>query len=153
MRAKAKESMSRFTVFMFTSLALCAAATASAQEGGVTLRVDRGTVMTSQGGEFASARSGQSVVAGERLMITEGATATLTYPKGCARQFSAPGVYVISAACPTTTQGTDWAGAAKIVAGGVVMAAVLHDMDQTMASANGGRATAPSDDDSPPVSR
>lgn len=149
MRAGAKESMSRFIVFIATSLALCAAA--SAQEGGVTLRVDRGTVMTSQGGEFASARSGQSVVAGERLMITEGATATLTYPKGCARQFSAPGVYVIGAACPTTTQGTDWAGAAKIVVAGVVMAAVLHDMDQTMASANGSRAAVPAD--SPPVSR
>ena len=124
--------MTRFTtLFVAASLALSAAVTASAQDTTPTLRVDQGAIMTSQGGEFANAQSGQPLVAGSRLMVTEQAAATLTYGNGCSRTYTAPGVYVVQAECvkPAAT-GTDWAGAAKIAGGVVVTAAILASMDK-----------------------
>ncbi len=124
--------MTRFTtLFIAASFALSTAATASAQDTGATLRVDQGTIMTSQGGEFANAQSGQVLVVGSRLMVTEQSAATVTYSKGCTRTYSAPGVYVVQADCTKgAAAGTDWAGAAKIAGGVVVTAAILHNMDQ-----------------------
>jgi hypothetical protein len=124
--------MTRFTtLFIAASLALSTAATASAQDTSATLRVDQGTIMTSQGGEFANAATGQALVAGSRLMVTEQSAATGTYDKGCTRSYTAPGVYVVQADCTkAAAAGTDWAGAAKIVGGVVVTAAILHNMDQ-----------------------
>lgn len=124
--------MTRFTaLFIAGSLALSTAATASAQDTAATLRVDQGTIMTSQGGEFANAQTGQALVPGSRLMVTEQSAATVTYDKGCTRTYTAPGVYVIEANCTKAgAVGTDWAGAATIVGGVAVGAAVLHNMDQ-----------------------
>lgn len=133
--------MPKFTTLCIAaSLALATPLLASAAEdASVTLRVDRGSVMASQGGEFVSAHSGQLLVAGERLMVSEGAIATLTYDDNCTREYSAPGVYVIEASCvKAAVLGTDWAGAAKVAAGVAVGAALLHGMEQT---------------DAPPVSR
>ena len=120
------------TLFVAASLALSAAATASAQDASATLRVDRGTIMTSQGGEFANAQTGQALVPGSRLMVTEQSAATVTYAKGCTRSYTAPGVYVVEANCNKAAgaTGTDWAGAAKITGGVLVTAALLHNMDQ-----------------------
>jgi len=124
--------MTRFAaLFIAASLALSTAATASAQDTTATLRVDQGTIMTSQGGEFANAVTGQALVAGSRLMVTEQSAATVTYDKGCVRTYTAPGVYTVEANCTkAAVVGTDWAGAAKIAGGVVVTAAILHSMDQ-----------------------
>lgn len=125
--------MTRFTsLFVAASLALSVAATASAEDSAPILRVDSGTIMTSQGGEFANAQTGQALVAGERLMVTEQSAATVTYAKDCTRTYSAPGVYVIEADCrkAAAIAGTDWAGAATVVGGVVVAAALLEQMDQ-----------------------
>lgn len=132
--------MTRFaSVFAVASLAVFASSAASAAEQAATLRVDRGSVMTSQGGEFATANSGQVLVAGERLMVGENATATVIYDNDCKREYNAPGVYVIDATCvKAAALGTDWVGAAKVAGGVAVGAALLNSMEQT---------------DGPPVSR
>ena len=86
--------------------------------------------MTSRGGEFAAARNGQGVVAGERLMLSEDSAATLAYANGCQREFSAPGVYVVGVDCQKAA-GVDWGGAAQVATGVAAGAAVLHGMDET----------------------
>ena len=129
--------MTKFVVLLATaSFALSAAATAAEQAP--TLRVDRGNVMASQGEEFATAQSGQSLVPGSRLMLAEDSAATVTYANDCSRRYTAPGVYVVEADCQKGAAGTDWAGAAKIVTGVAVGAALLENMEQV---------------DAPPVSR
>ena len=133
--------MTRFaSVFAVASLAVFASSAASAAEQAATLRVDRGSVMASQGGEFATANSGQVLVVGERRMVSENSSATVVYGNDCKREYTAPGVYVIDATCvkAAATGGTDWVGAAKIVGGVAVGAALLNGMEQT---------------DAPPVSR
>ena len=133
--------MTKFTaLFAATSLALVVSADAfAAEDATATLRVDRGSVMASRGGEFATATSGQVLVVGERLMVAENSTATLTYDDDCTREYSAPGVYVIEATCvKAAAMAVDWAGAAKIVGGVAVGAALLNNIE---------------DIEAPPVSR
>ncbi|NDK38728.1 hypothetical protein DT603_07725 [Pseudoxanthomonas gei] len=124
--------MTRFTtLFLAASFALTAAATASAQDTSATLRVDQGTIMASEGGSFATAQTGQALVAGSRLMVAEQSAATVTYAKGCTRTYTAPGVYVVEANCTkAVVAGTDWASAAKIAGGVVITAALLENMDK-----------------------
>lgn len=132
--------MTKFaSLIIAASFALTASAAASAADGDVTLRVDRGGVMTSQGGEFASAQTGKSLVEGDRLMVTEGSTATLFYDNDCKREYTVPGVYVVEGSCrmAAVDAGTDWASAAMIAGGVAIGAAILANMDET----------------SPPVSR
>jgi len=124
-------------LFAASILFLAIPAAAADQDPAATLRVDQGSVMTSQGGEFATAQSGQGVVAGERLMLAEDSVATLAYADGCQRQFSAPGVYVVEAECRKDTA-VAWGDAAKVAGGVAIGAAVLANMDET---------------DPPPVSR
>lgn len=126
--------MTKFASLMIAvSLALTASVSASASDVDATLRVDRGSVMTSQGGEFSSAQTGKVLVEGERLMVTEGAVATVIYDEDCTREYSAPGVYVIERDCKRVAAlaGTDWASAAKIAAGVGVGAAILDNMDKS----------------------
>ena len=133
--------MIKFTVLVVaTSLALAVSSAAiAADQPTASLRVDRGSVMVSQGGEFATASSGQALVVGERLMVSENSTATVIYDNDCKREYNAPGVYVIDATCvKAAAVGTDWAGAAKVAGGVAVGAALLNGMEQT---------------DAPPVSR
>lgn len=127
--------MSKFASLMVAaSFALTASAAASAADGEITLRVERGSIMTSQGGEFASAQSGKVLFNGERLMVTEGSAATVFYDEDCKREYSVPGVYVIEPECKrgaVAATGTDWASAAMIAAGVGVGAAILDNMDKT----------------------
>ena len=126
--------MSKLASLMIAaSLALTASAAASAADGDITLRVERGGIMTSQGGEFASAQSGKMLVEGERLMVTEGSAATVFYSNNCTREYNAPGVYVIERDCKrgaVVARNTDWAGAGMVAAGVVVGAALLENMDK-----------------------
>ena len=122
------------SLMIAASLALTASAAASAADGDITLRVERGSIMTSQGGEFASAQSGKVLFEGERMMVTEGAAATVFYDEDCKREYSAPGVYVIERDCKrgaVVATGTNWRAAGMITGGVLVGAAILENMDKS----------------------
>jgi PKD repeat protein len=52
--------------------------------------------MTSNGGEFASASTGEGIQAGERLMVSEGGSATVDFANGAVVNYTAPGVYTVN---------------------------------------------------------
>ncbi|MEO5595574.1 MAG: hypothetical protein ABIQ97_00285 [Lysobacteraceae bacterium] len=63
--------------------ALVCASAAYAGDAEVTLSGQKGTVMVNSGKQFVSAKAGQSLKQGDRVMVMEGGTATVTYPNGC----------------------------------------------------------------------
>ena len=145
------------SLIIVASVALTASAAASAAVAAAVLQVDRGTIMSSEGGEFATARTGKVLIEGQRLMVTEDAAATLRYSNGCLRQYSVPGVYLVAATCElvadasvpaasgavgagagTAATGTAWGIVGAIAAGVAVGAALLDNMEQV---------------DAPPISR
>jgi len=122
------------SLFVAVSLAMAAPVTASAQEAvNATLRVENGNVMTSQGGEFATAQSGQVVATGNRLMVAENSAATVIFSATCQRQYTSPGVYTIQRVCEpgVARVGTDWVSAGKIALGVGVGAAILANMEES----------------------
>lgn len=104
-----------------------------------TLRVDTGAVKTSTGGDFTAAATGQRIRAGERLMLEEGGTATLTYGNDCQMTLTAPGVYTVPTTCHRQS-----AGLLRPVA---ITAGVLLGVGVVAAIGGGG------DKDPPPASR
>ena len=95
------------------ALALAIAAAVSpalAQEVIGTLTINQGTVMTSTGGEFASAATGEAIQVGEQIMVSEGASASVTFSNGVVTNLTT-GVHTIS--------GLPAAGAAGATAGSV----------------------------------
>ena len=112
------------------------AAPAFAQDSTATLRVDIGSAMVSNGGEFVTAPSGSQLAPGSRVMLTEGSQATLVYRNGCTQPLRAAGVHAVPATCVATASssggsatGVDWGGAAVISGIAVAGAAVLASMD------------------------
>lgn len=124
--------MTKFAAVLLAASAAFAAP-AFAQDSSITLRVDSGTVMSSSGGEFASANTGKPLVVGEKLMINAGSSATAVYDGGCTIEFREPGVYDVPGECKKAA----WAnngrgasmGAAIIIGTGVVGAALLNSED------------------------
>ena len=99
---------------------------AFAQDTIGTLTVQQGTVMTSNGGEFASASSGESIQNGERLMIGEGGSASVTFTNGAVVNYTAPGVYTVQmpvAGAPVAMGASNPAMTAGIVIGAAVLGA------------------------------
>ena len=97
-----------------------------------TLAAQTGQVSASrEGGEFVATAQGQRLQTDDRLMLVDGATATVRFDNGCTLEFDQPGVYTLPRECVAAlATGTDWAGAAKIAAGVAVGAALLDSMDQ-----------------------
>jgi hypothetical protein len=75
-------------------LFLATAFPALAQDVTATLRI-HGQVMVSAGGDFVGARDGQPVLAGQRILVGDGASATVEYVRDCTRSFDTAGVHVI----------------------------------------------------------
>ena len=105
---------------------------AFAQETIGTLTVNSGTVMTSNGGEFASAGSGEAIQVGEQIMVAEGASASVTFSNGVVTNFAVPGVHTISGlpvAGTGTTVGTaagsSVAATAAVIAGTAVVTTIV----------------------------
>lgn len=121
-------------------------APAYAQDAIGTLQVE-GRVMTSTGGEFAPATSGEPVVAGERIMVGEGGQATVQLSNGTVLRYGEPGVYTVQlpAVAPPAPAGTAVASAAPVGLGatGVIIGAAVV----------GGALIANDDDDDAPISR
>lgn len=90
--------MNRFALGTIAVAAIAASITAVAQDASATLEVGRGVVMTSSGGEFVTAHSGQRLGAGERVMVSKDASATVVFGT-CRRTYDRPGVYAVGEGC------------------------------------------------------
>jgi hypothetical protein len=82
------------------AMAFAMPSTVLAAEGDASLRVDQGKVLVSQGAEFTAVeQSPVSVKPGDRIMLTDGAAATLIFSADCQRKYSRPGVYPVERDC------------------------------------------------------
>ena len=126
--------MKKYAAIMFAA-ATVFAAPAFAQDGTATLRVDSGTVMTSNGGEYQSANTGRPLAAGDKVMVNAGGSATLVYGNGCTMKLEQAGVYTVPATCSaaTWTSSTSNGMSAFIIAGAALLgaAAVENAGDNT----------------------
>ena len=104
-----------------------------------TLRV-QGPVMVSSGGEFATASDGQPIVAGQRIMVGDNASATVNYGQDCKRSYESAGVYTIEPArCDKRNRKDDQSSqghpavttAAVALGAAVAMAAVIQDREES----------------------
>lgn len=111
------------------------AAPASAQDLTATLQVD-GEVMVSTGGDFHDAVDGQPILPGQRIMVGDGASATVRFSQDCKRTYSQPGVYPITPALcdednrerqsqDQAEQGAQTAGGSPLTTAGLIASAVV----------------------------
>ncbi|HST45120.1 MAG TPA: hypothetical protein VLK29_07840 [Luteimonas sp.] len=120
---------------------------AHAQESLVTLRIDSGTVMTSQGSEFATAGNGATLEPGSRVMLGDNSAATLVYGNGCTRPLKSGGVYTVTPSCtPVATYPAE-------AAAGIELDSVLVIAGLAAAGAVGLGSRDDTDAPPPPVSR
>lgn len=121
--------MTKFAAVLLVASAAFAAP-AFAQDSSITLRVDSGSVMSSTGGEYASANTGKPLVVGEKIMINAGSSATALYDNGCTVRFAEPGVYEVPAECTKAAWANSGRGngmnAAIIIGAGVIGAALIN---------------------------
>lgn len=125
--------MKRFSCHAIALLIAGSTTTALAQDA-ATLEVERGVVMTSSGGEFVTASNGQSLRAGERVMVTKDGAATVVFGS-CRRTYDRPGVYTVGEGCDALAgagsggtggfSGAGTGGTAAFVAATAVAAGVI----------------------------
>ena len=89
--------MIRISAFIAASLF---AASAFAADSVATLSSQEGTVLVNQGEEFITANDNQSLKAGDRVMLMEGASAEITFADGCALPLVAGSLVDIPAVSP-----------------------------------------------------
>ncbi len=111
------------------------AAPASAQDLTATLRI-QGEVMVSTGGDFRDATDGQPILPGQRIMVGDGATATVQFSQDCKRTFNQAGVYTVTPAlCDEDgrkrradeggEQGAEAAGSSPLATAGIILGTVI----------------------------
>jgi len=110
-------------------------------EQAITLRVNSGSVMVSDGGEFTTATNGVVLRPGNRLMVAEGGNATVSVGT-CEIHYDTPGVHVIPRQCPPAAAAGPSGTTIGLIAGGAALAALA------LAGGSGGDDAPP-----PPVSR
>lgn len=101
-----------------------------------TLQVESGSIMTSTGGEYASANSGQSLAAGQKVMVNADSTGFLAYGNGCKIKLDQPGIYTVPSQCnavPGQTGGSSAMNAGIIAISALVAAGVIENEDKTPA--------------------
>lgn len=130
--------MNKLASILATSLlAIVASAPAFAQEAGATLSAVNGTVMLSDAdGGSASAQAGAAVASGQRLTVSDNASATVMYPNGCTRTYATAGVYTIAgqAQCvpvATTTGGVQNSTVATAVAVGMIAVPIIDSLNDS----------------------
>lgn len=89
------------------------------------VRVDTGKVMGSQGGAFSVLQTGQVLREGDRIMLCEGARATIDYGDGCVVEYTLPGCYVVEPPCSVAALPYGGLRAAGILAGIGTLVAVI----------------------------
>jgi len=118
----------------FATIATCGTAFAAEDRDVATVVMRDGSVTASVGGDFNSVAQGQELHEGDRLMLVDGATATLRYDNDCRIHFDNSGVHTVPdrdgcLALLPQSGGTDWAGVGKIAGGVAITAALLNAMD------------------------
>lgn len=78
------------------------AGSAFAADSVATLSAQEGTVLVNQGEEFVTATDAQALMAGDRVMLMEGASATITFADGCAMPLVAGSLVELPAQSPCT---------------------------------------------------
>lgn len=108
------------------------AAPAFAQDSGsATLKVESGSIMTSTGGDYVTATTGQSLEAGQKVMVNENSVGILTYGNGCKIKLDVPGVYSVPNDCKAMVAKTGASGtSAGIIALSALIAAGLINNEQ-----------------------
>ncbi len=115
--------MKKSTSLLAVALAVFALP-AWAQDGAIaTLQAQTGNVTISTGGEFSTAETGQRLQAGNRLMLTEGSSASLLYDNECTLSFSQPGVFAVPADCKPKGAAATGNGNNAAVIGGIAAGA------------------------------
>jgi hypothetical protein len=116
------------TVFTIVLLAGAALVPAMAQDAAVvgTLHLNHGTVMTSNGGEFTTLGEDRPLHVGDRIMVSDGGSATGNFTNGVVLQYESPGVYTVALPPPATgavatTSGASTAGTVGIILGTVLL--------------------------------
>lgn len=161
---------------------LAAQAQDPAASPAIGLQVDGGTILVSDGADFVQATSGQTLQPGQRVMVPEGASASLNYSGGCQTALGQPGVYTVSATCnvagsqsagesttanagagTTTSPGTAGGAAASgagaaggtgaAIGTGTIVAGVVGGVAVIAAAAGGGGSDDPPAPPPPPISR
>ena len=89
--------MVRISAFIAASLL---AGSAFAADSVASLSSQEGTVLVNQGEEFITAADNQSLKAGDRVMLMEGASAEITFTDGCALPLVAGSLVDIPAVSP-----------------------------------------------------
>lgn len=112
------------------ALALAAPVLAQSQpqDDNIVIQINAGSAMTSTGGDFMTANSGQPVVVGEKVMVNAGSMATLVYKNGCKIELKQPGVYTVPQECKVAgwaNNGTPSVPNAAIIAGAAVLGAAV----------------------------
>ena len=95
-----------------------------------TLTFEGNVMVSTPDGEFVSAANGQTVVAGQLLMVPAGGSATLSYSTGAVATFGA-GTHVVPASAVVASSGfsTSAATTVGIVAGVVALTALAIDQN------------------------
>ena len=120
--------------FVLLAAAAAVSAPAFAQDTTATLRVDNGSAMASDGGQFETANTGRALDAGDKVMVNPDSKVTLVYGNDCTMVLDAPGVYTVPGACSRAAwarTGSPGKSALVIVGAGLIGAAVLESMDKT----------------------
>jgi len=127
--------MRKIASVLVLAAAVAVPAFAQSQDDSIVIQINAGSAMTSTGGDFTTAFSGQPVEAGWKVMIPQGAAATLVYKNGCKMELRQPGVYTIPRDCKVA----GWADGgrasgmnAAIVAGAAALGAavLLNEKDE-----------------------
>lgn len=162
--------LNRITVALAVALAIAPTAALAqdpATDTAIGLTVENGSVLVSTGGEFVQATPGQVLQPGQRVLVAEGASASLDYSGGCQTPLAQPGVYTVSASCSpagtnpaesgtsTATGTASGAGAGTggaAIGTGTVVAGVVGGVAVIAAVAGGGGSDDPPPPPPPPVS-
>lgn len=91
--------MTKLAAVLFAASVAFAAPAFAQDSGTATLQVENGSIMTSTGGDYVTATTGQNLQAGQKLMVGENSVGVLTYGNGCKIKLDVPGVYSVPNDC------------------------------------------------------
>ena len=95
----------------------------------IVLEAATGSVMVSDGGDYASVEVGKELAQGESMMLADGANATVAYyyegqPK-CTERYAGPNTYVIDETCERAVAVDGSGKTIGLVAGGAALVAAM----------------------------